>query len=128
MISHKYQTITPTVIQMEGSPPRPHIVSDDLISALQHLEASASSDAAVSERIAKLPPELSDVATVEKLVTEDQARKQLEQLESASSLLTEYNKRLEEELRDRTRVGKMVADFLTAQKNLLVQVDQILLV
>ena len=82
----------------------------------------------MSERIAKLPPELSDVATVEKLVTEDQARKQLEQLESASSLLTEYNKRLEEELRDRTRVGKMVADFLTAQKNLLVQVDQILLV
>ena len=49
-------------------------------------------------------------------------------MESASSLLTEYNKRLEEELRDRTRVGKMVADFLTAQKNLLVQVDQILLV
>ena len=53
-------------------------VSDDLISALQHLEASASSDAAVRERIAKLSPELSDVATVEKEVTEDQAREQLE--------------------------------------------------
>ena len=81
------------------------------------------------ERIAKLPPELSDVATVEKEVTEDQAREQLEQLECASSLLKEYNLRLEEELRDRTRVGKMVADLLTAQKKLLmVQVDQILLV
>ena len=77
------------------------------------------------ERMAKLPPELSDVATVEKVVNEDQAREQLVQLESASSLLTEYNKRLEEELRDRTRVGKMVADFLTAQKDLLVQVDKI---
>lgn len=98
--------------------------SDDLISALQHLEASASSDAAVRERIAKLPPELSDVATVEKVVNEDQAREQLVQLESASSLLTEYNKRLEEELRDRTRVGKMVADFLTAQKDLLVQAEE----
>jgi len=98
--------------------------SDDLISALQHLEASASSDAAVRESIAKLPPELSDVATVEKVATEDQAREQLVQLEAASSLLTQYNKRLEEELRDRTRVGKMVADFLTAQKDLLVQAEE----
>lgn len=98
--------------------------SDDLISALQHLEASASSDAAVRERIAKLPPELSDVAAAEKVDTEEQAREQLAQLESASSLLTEYNKRLQEELRDRTRVGKMVADFLAAQKDLLVQAEE----
>ena len=70
------------------------------------------------ERIAKLPPELSDVAPFEKIVTEDLARDQLKQLQAASNLLTKYNKRLEEELRDRTRVGKMVADFLSAQKDL----------
>ena len=81
-------------------------------SALQLLEGSAISDAAVREKIAKLPPELV----------------QLVQLESASNLLTKYNKRLQEELRDRTRGGKMVADFLSAQKDLSVQVDQIFVV
>eukprot|EP00092_Neocalanus_flemingeri_P011946 GFUD01012879.1.p1 GENE.GFUD01012879.1~~GFUD01012879.1.p1 ORF type:complete len:354 (-),score=137.09 GFUD01012879.1:105-1166(-) len=98
--------------------------SDDLISALQQLEASASSDATVRELIAKLPPDMSDLSSVSNISSEDQARDQLKQLETASSLLVEYNKRLQEELRDRTRVGRMVADFLTAQKDLLVQTEE----
>jgi len=98
--------------------------SEDLISALQELEASASSDASVRERIAKLPPDLSDVTSVENITSEEQAREQLHQLETASSVLAEYNTRLLEELKDRTRVGKMVADFLTAQKDLLVQAEE----
>jgi len=98
--------------------------SEDLISALQHLEASASSDASVRERIASLPPELVDVASLEEISSDEQAKDQLEQLDAASSLLTEYNKRLHDEMRDRTRVGKMVEDFLTAQKDLLVQAEE----
>lgn len=98
--------------------------SDDLIAALQQLEASASSDATVREQIARLPPDLSDVSSVEKINSEHEARYQLKQLQAASKLLTDYNKRLQDELKDRTRVGKMVADFLTAQKDLLVQAEE----
>ena len=41
--------------------------ADELIKALSDLENSASSDAAVRERIAALPPEVSDVSLLEKL-------------------------------------------------------------
>jgi len=98
--------------------------SEDLISALQELEASASSDASVRERIARLPPDLANVASVDNITSEEQARDKLQQLEAASSVLSEYNTRLLEELKDRTRVGKMVADFLSAQKDLLVQAEE----
>jgi len=98
--------------------------SEDLVSALQQLEASASSDASVRERIARLPPELADVASLEKISSEEQARDQLGQLDAASSLLVEYNNRLQEELRDRTRVGKMITEFLSAQKDLLSQAEE----
>jgi len=98
--------------------------SEDLVSALQQLEASASSDASVRERIARLPPELADVASLEKMSSEKQAREQLGQLDAASSLLVEYNNRLQEELKDRTRVGKMIREFLSAQKDLLAQAEE----
>jgi len=98
--------------------------SEDLIAALQHLEASASSDACVRERIAKLPPELADVGSLEKICSVDEAREQLVQLDAASSLLMDYNNRLQEELRDRTKVGKMIADFLTSQQDILAQTEE----
>ena len=41
--------------------------AEDLIKVLIDLENSASSDAAVRERIAALPPEVSDVALLDKL-------------------------------------------------------------
>jgi len=103
-----------------SSPPE----SEDLIAALQHLEASASSDACVRERIAKLPPELADVGSLNTIGSAEQAREQLVQLDAASSLLVEYNNRLQEELRDRTKVGKMIADFLSSQKDLLAQAEE----
>ena len=43
------------------------IQPDELASALRELEHSASSDAAVRERIAKLPPEVQDVSLLEKI-------------------------------------------------------------
>ena len=41
--------------------------AEELIRALTELEHSASSDAAVREHIAALPPEVSDVSLLEKL-------------------------------------------------------------
>ena len=116
----KYCTKTLVLGQISPSSPPD---SEDLLSALQQLEASASSDASVRERIARLPPELADVASLEKMSSEKQAREQLGQLDAASSLLVEYNNRLQEELKDRTRVGKMIREFLSAQKDLLAQVS-----
>ncbi len=45
-------------------------------------------------------------------------------VEAASGLLTDYNARLQEELKERKKVGIMVAEFLSAQKELLAQVQQ----
>lgn len=46
-----------------GDPPEP----EELIRALQDLENSASSDATVRERIANLPPAVSEVSLLSKL-------------------------------------------------------------
>ena len=40
------------------------------------------------------------------------------------SLLTEYNERLSQELKDRKKVDKMIADFLAAQKDMLAQAEE----
>lgn len=46
-----------------GDPPEP----EELIRALQELENSASGDAAVRERIANLPPAVSEISLLAKL-------------------------------------------------------------
>lgn len=46
-----------------GDPPEP----EELIKALQELENSASGDAAVRERIASLPPAVSEISLLGKL-------------------------------------------------------------
>ena len=40
------------------------------------------------------------------------------------TLLTEYNERLSQELKDRKKVDKMIADFLAAQKDMLAQAEE----
>lgn len=54
-----------------GDPPEP----EELIKALIDLENSASSDAVVRERIANLPPEVSEVSLLSKLEDKEQAAK-----------------------------------------------------
>lgn len=54
-----------------GDPPEP----EELIKALIDLENSASSDAVVRERIANLPPEVSEVAMLAKLEDKESAAK-----------------------------------------------------
>ena len=53
-----------------GDPPEP----EELIAALQDLENSASSDAVVREKIAKLPPEVSEVSKLESVRTAAEAQ------------------------------------------------------
>ena len=48
----------------------------------------------------------------------------LGQVDEACSLLDDYNARLQEELKDRKKVGNMVSEFLSAQKDLLAQAEE----
>jgi len=103
-----------------GDPPEP----EELISALQDLENSASSDAVVREKIAKLPPEVSEVSKLDGLKSATEAQLLQSQVDEASSLLEDYNSRLQEELKDRKKVGNMISEFLSAQKDLLAQAEE----
>jgi len=103
-----------------GDPPEP----EELIKALQELENSASSDATVREKIAKLPPAVSEQAKLSSITTSQEAEVLGVQVEEASHLLDNYNLRLQEELKDRKKVGTMIAEFLSAQKDLLAQAEE----
>ena len=46
------------------------------------------------------------------------------QVEEANTLLSEYNVRLQDELKDRKKVGNMISEFLSAQKDLLAQAEE----
>jgi len=103
-----------------GDPPEP----EELIQALQDLENSASSDAVVREKIAKLPPSVSEVGRISDMKTATEGQKLMVQVEEASGLLDEYNGRLQEELKDRKKVGVMLSEFLSAQRDLLAQAEE----
>ncbi|CAH2039438.1 unnamed protein product, partial [Iphiclides podalirius] len=102
-----------------GDPPEP----EDLIKALLELESSASSDEAVRERIASLPPEVSEVQLLSKLEDKESAQSLSAVVNSAVELLAEYNLRLSEELEKRRRVAGMLRDFAQAQKDLAKQAE-----
>lgn len=59
------------IIVLAGDPPEP----EELIKALLDLENSASSDAVVRERIANLPPEVSEISLLTKLEDKESAMK-----------------------------------------------------
>jgi len=97
---------------MKADPPDP----DKLMKALKDLEESASSDAAVREKIAKLPSSVNEVSQLANLKSVEEGQRLLKKVEDAEKLLADYNERLQQELKDRRKVGKMIADFLQAQK------------
>ena len=74
------------------------------------------------EKISRLPPEVSESSHLEKIASAAEGRELLAKVNQATTLLTEYNLQLTQELKDRKRVDKMIADFLAAQKDLLAQV------
>ncbi|CAK1585999.1 unnamed protein product [Parnassius mnemosyne] len=102
-----------------GDPPEP----EELIKALLELESSASSDEAVRERIASLPPEVSEVHLLSKLEDKESALSLSAIVNSAVELLAEYNLRLSEELEKRRKVAGMLRDFAQAQRDLAKQAE-----
>ncbi|XP_045766347.1 regulation of nuclear pre-mRNA domain-containing protein 1B [Maniola jurtina] len=102
-----------------GDPPEP----EELIKALLELESSASSDEAVRERIASLPPEVSEVQLLSKLEDKESAVSLSAIVNSAVELLAEYNLRLSEELDKRRKVAAMLRDFEQAQRELAKQAE-----
>ncbi|KAJ8713627.1 hypothetical protein PYW07_013997 [Mythimna separata] len=102
-----------------GDPPEP----EELVKALLELEASASSDEAVRERIASLPPEVSEVQLLSKLEDKESAQSLSAVVNSAVELLAEYNLRLSEELEKRRKVAGMLRDFAQAQRELAKQAE-----
>lgn len=128
-----------------GDPPEP----EELIKALMNLENSASSDANIRERIASLPPEVSEISLLSKLEDKEAAAKLaaqvryikiftnihisinqrkivhfIQKVNEAAQILHEYNTRLSNEMEDRKKLTAMLKDFQTEQKELLAQAEQ----
>lgn len=110
--SDRHSSVSPKT--SPGDPPEP----EELIKALLELESSASSDEAVRERIASLPPEVSEVQLLSKLEDKESAVSLSAVVNSAVELLAEYNLRLSEELEKRRKVAAMLRDFEQAQREL----------
>ncbi|KAI8039299.1 regulation of nuclear pre-mRNA domain-containing protein 1A [Drosophila gunungcola] len=102
-----------------GEPPEP----EELIKALTSIENSASSDAVVRERIAKLPQEISEISCISKLEDKDKAKALAVQVNEAVDLLNDYNARLAAEMEERTKLATMLRDFQVEQKELLSQAE-----
>lgn len=112
-------TLSPHMPQ-ECDPPEPEV----LIKFLQSLENSASSDATVREKIANLPPEVSEMSLLAKLTDKEAAIKLAVQVNDAIALLNEYNGRLADEMVERKKLTTMLRDFQTEQTELLAHAEQ----
>lgn len=106
--------------QPEGDPPEP----EELIKVLQDLENSASSDAVVRERIANLPPEVSELSALAKLEDKEAAMRLAMKVNDAIKILNDYNARLATEMDDRKKLTTMLKDFQREQQELLAQAEQ----
>lgn len=96
---------------------------DSLMKALKGLETSASKDSEMRERIAKFPPEVTDVRSAERILNSgDRTRlMRLQSLvEEACILLSDYNHKLSQEMDDRKRIAVLLATFIKNQKDRLV--------
>lgn len=89
---------------------------NDLIKSLKALEQTASCDAAVRERISKLPPELSDMSLLAKIENKEQMNRLSNQVEDAHRLLSDYHQRLVQELEERKQVSIRLAAYHRLQK------------
>ncbi|RWS03189.1 regulation of nuclear pre-mRNA domain-containing protein 1B-like isoform X3 [Dinothrombium tinctorium] len=97
---------------------------DALVKSLQMLENSASGDAAIREKIASFPPEVSDSSLLEKIQDKEAAERLSRQVEEACTLLADYNNRLTQELEDRKQISNMLATYLKNQRDLLASDEQ----
>ncbi|XP_023324029.1 regulation of nuclear pre-mRNA domain-containing protein 1B [Eurytemora carolleeae] len=95
-----------------GDPPD----SEELIHAIQELDDAASGDADIRNEIALLPDDVSESWKVSEIASLEDAEGLFTRVKSAITLLEDYNLRLENELRERRRVSRMIYEFLVAQK------------
>lgn len=102
----------------------PSVDPEVLIKALQDLENSASSDAAVREKIASLPPEVSDSTLLDKIRDKGAAERLSKVVDEACSILADYNSRLAQELEDRKNISTMLNNFTQNQKEALALAEQ----
>ncbi len=98
--------------------------TEHLIKALQDLENAASSDAGIREKIAKLPSEVSEESKLDNLKSPEAGRDLMVKVDQATKLLNQYNERLQQELKERQKVNKMITDFLAAQRDLETQAEE----
>lgn len=103
-----------------GEPPEP----EELIKALQDLENSPSSDAVIRERIANIPPIVSEVSLLSTVEDKEAGEKLVKQVHDAVTLLNDYNARLCAEMVDRKKLANMLKDFEAEQRELLAQAEQ----
>ena len=120
---------------------------------MQELENSASSDATVREKIANLPPEVSDINLLSRLEGDVRFERSgchqhesflfinhelriirfhadrrmgealLRQVNEAVSLLADYNARLINEMTERKKAANLLRDFIQSQRGLLIQAE-----
>lgn len=102
----------------------PLVDSDTLIRTLQEMENSASSDANVREKIASLPPEVSDASLLDKIRDKGDAERLSKQVDEACVLLADYNSRLSQELEERKNISMLLNNFIQNQKDALVLAEQ----
>ncbi|MEQ2161551.1 hypothetical protein GOODEAATRI_010676, partial [Goodea atripinnis] len=95
--------------------------TEELVKALQDLENAASGDAAVRQKIASLPQEVQDVSLLEKITDKEAADKLSKTVDEACLLLAEYNGRLAAELEDRRQLARMLTEYISSQKEALVE-------
>lgn len=83
----------------------------EIITMLQDLEKSASSDAVIREKIAKLPPKVIDVAAVKNLKDKKTALELSASVAEAAKLVDNYNSRLQQELANRKQTALLLGNF-----------------
>lgn len=111
----------PVIVKQVPPPPRDGVIIDPdvLIKAMQELENAASGDSVVREKIASLPPEVSDTSLLDKIRDKDAAAKLSSQVDVACSLLADYNVRLVQEQEHRKQVSIMLSTYIKNQKDQL---------
>ncbi|XP_003741062.1 regulation of nuclear pre-mRNA domain-containing protein 1B [Galendromus occidentalis] len=83
----------------------------EVIRAILALENAPSADAAIREKIASLPPEVRDVAMLEKIQDQATLNKLRTQVDEACELLKNYNGDLDKEISDRGKLANLLHDF-----------------
>lgn len=78
------------------------------------------------ERIASLPPEVSEVSLLANLSDRATADQLSLAVNEAAALLAEYNSRLQAEMEDRKKLLTMLRDYTLAQRQLLQQAQSTL--